>query len=140
MSFTSSTRERSQPVVPLASMVDVMFLMLTFFMTASAFREQERQINVSLPEAHESRSGGERTPIVITVKADGTIFMTGGTYTLETLAVKLRELHAQFPNESVVIRGDRDCPLGQVVRVMDTVYSANLTNVFLATTKLQSEL
>ena len=140
MSFTAPTRERQAPVIPLAGMIDVMFLLLVFFMTASAFRDQERQIDVSLPQAHEATGGGDRMQIMITVEADGTIHMTGGVYTFETLAVKLAELTKQFPDEFVVVRGDRDCPWGTIVRVIDVAHGAGLRNVRAATTKLQSEL
>jgi len=136
MSFTSPSRDRQPPVIPLASMIDVMFLLLVFFMTASAYREQDQQIDVSLPEATEAvESSG--TQIVITVKEDGTIFLTGGSYTFETLKGKLQQIYKDFPKESVVIRGDKDCALGHVVRVMDMVYAAGLRNVYLATTRKQ---
>ena len=140
MSFTSPTRDRQGPAIPLAGMIDVMFLLLVFFMTASVFRDQERQIDVSLPEAREATASGDRMQIMITVEANGTIHMTGGVYTFETLAAKLAELTKQFPNELVVVRGDRECPWGTIVRVIDVAHGAGLRNVRAATTKLQSEL
>ena len=139
MSFTAAARGRQAPVIPLAGMIDIMFLLLVFFMTASVFRDQERQIDVSLPQANEATSG-ERIQIMITVLADGTIHMTGGVYTFETLEAKLAELQAQFPDESVVIRGDRECQWGTIVRVIDIAHGVGLRNVSAATTKLQSEL
>ena len=139
MSFTAASRERQAPVIPLAGMIDIMFLLLVFFMTASVFRDQERQIDVSLPEAREATSG-ERIQIMITVKDDGTIYMTGGVYTFQTLEAKLAELQTRFPDEAVVIRGDRECSWGTIVRVIDIAHSVGLRNVSAATTKLQSEL
>lgn len=140
MSFTAPTRERLGPVIPLAGMIDVMFLLLVFFMTASAFRDQERQIDVSLPQAREATATGDRMQIMITVDAEGKIHMAGSVYDFKTLAVRLAEYTKQFPNESVVVRGDRDCPWGTIVRVIDIAHGAGLRNVSAATTKLQSEL
>lgn len=139
MSFTAPTRERPGPAMPMAGMIDIMFLLLVFFMSASAFRDRERQIDISLPEARES-AGGERIGIIITVEADGTIHMTGSVYSFDTLEAKLGELAKQFPNEPVVIRGDRKCPWGTVVRVIDIAHVVGLRNVSAATTKLASEL
>ncbi len=139
MSFVAASRERQVPAVPLAGMIDIMFLLLVFFMTASVFREQEQQIDVSLPEAHETRSG-DRTQIVITVKAEGTVYIAGASYTMDTLGPKLKQLADQFPHDTVVIRGDKECSLGDAVRVMDMVYAADLTNVYLATTRSHSEV
>lgn len=139
MSFVAATRDRQGPAVPLAGMIDIMFLLLVFFMTAAVFREQEHQIDVSLPEATESISG-DRSQIVVTVQADGTIYMTGAAYNMQTFGPKMKVLASQFPNDMVVIRGDKDCPLGHVVRVMDMVYAANMRNVYLATTRPKSEV
>lgn len=140
MSFTASNRERREPAVPLAGFIDILFLLLVFFMTASVFRQKEQQIDVSLPSANETTSAGDRTQIVITIKADGSLFMTGATYDLSGLREKLMELATQFPNEAVVIRGDRTASYGQVVQVLDAVKAAKLKHTFLATTKSGSEL
>ena len=51
MSFATQTRERSAPVLPLAGMVDVLFLLLIFFMTASVFRDAELAVEVALPDS-----------------------------------------------------------------------------------------
>lgn len=140
MGFASSTRERREPVVPLAGFIDILFLLLVFFMTASVFRQKEQQIDVSLPRAGETTSAGDRTQIVVTLKADGTIYLTGGTYNIQSLRAKLMELATQFPDEAVVIRGDKDVPYGAVVQVLDMVKAANLRHTYLATTKAGSEL
>jgi biopolymer transport protein ExbD len=134
MSFTAATRDRQAPVVPLAGMIDVMFLLLVFFMTASVFREQERQIDVSLPEASSAAESRPRQ-FEVTVKDDGTIWLYGDQYTSQTFPAKLRELKAALPNDAVVIRGDRNTPLEYVVSVMDMAYAADFRNVFLATTR-----
>jgi biopolymer transport protein ExbD len=139
MSFVAATRDRQGPAVPMAGMIDIMFLLLVFFMTAAVYREQEQQIDVSLPQATES-TGGDRSQIVVTIKADGTIFVAGAAYNMDTFGAKLKDVASQFPDEMVVIRGDKDCPLGLAVRVMDMIYAANLRNVYLATTKPQSEV
>ena len=140
MSFTAPTRDRVGPLLPLASMVDVLFLLLIFFMTASVFREQEKQIDVSLPGQETPSEGGSKTQIVITITADGVIHMGENTFDLGQLRATLTRLAQQFPNESVVIRGDRDSSLGLTVQVLDTARAAGLRNVFIATTKAASEL
>lgn len=141
MSFSAPIRERSNPVLPLAGMVDILFLTLIFFMTVSAFREQESMIDVSLPDTESARVGGYETRIVITIQPDGTIRMADGEYTLEELRMTLRSLALQFPHETVVIRGDRNSKLGLAVKVMDIAYhDAKLKNVFIATVKTPDDL
>ena len=140
MSFSSEIRERTKPAVPLAAMVDVMFLLLIFFMTASVYREKERQIDVSLPATETDTSTQGKAPIIITIAADGSIYIGEGQYTLSRLYDTLKDLAGQIENESVVIRGDRGSELGLTVQVLDLCRAAGITDVALATTKPASGL
>lgn len=140
MSFSDSSRNKVSPVFPLSSMIDILFLLLMFFLTASAFREKDRAIEVSLPPAESSQTAGSQTQIVITVSAQGRIFMGNKAYEPQALKQVLRQLALEFPNESVVIRADQNSQTGSAVRVLDLVYASGLRNVFLATTKTQDQL
>jgi biopolymer transport protein ExbD len=127
-------------VLPLAGMIDIIFLLLVFFMTVSAFRDEERQIDVSLPATQTSQPARAGSQIIITIKDSGALFIGDREYTFETLRQTLSRLAQQFPNEPVVIRGDKDSSLGLAVRVMDAVYASGLKNVYIATIKPTSEL
>lgn len=141
MAFCSPTRQRTGPVLPLASMIDVLFLLLIFFMTASVFREDERLINVSLPRQESTdTSSGWHTQLIITVTDQGQIHVGPTQYTIPTLRETLTRLVQQFPNEAVVIRGDQNSRLGLTVQIMDMAYEVGLQNVYLATTKKESDL
>ena len=141
MSFASPRRAPVLSVFPLASMIDIIFLVLVFFLTISSFREQERQIDVSLPATETAADASRsRTQVVITVMADGQIFLGDQLHSLESLKTTLAQLQRQFPDESVVIRGDRSSRLGLAVQVMDAAYASGLRNVFLATSKQASEI
>ena len=140
MSFASESRERSKPELPLSAMVDILFLLLVFFMTVSVFRENERQIDVSLPATDSAESASSKTQIIITITSDGGIFIGDRAYNFESLRTTLTRLAEQFPDESVVIRGDKTSQFGLAVRVLDTAYSCGLRNVNIATTKAQSDL
>jgi biopolymer transport protein ExbD len=135
MSFTAETRERTRPVLPLAAMVDMMFLLLIFFMTASLYREQERQIDVTLPGAETAEPGAHKAPIIITVNAEGVIFMGEQAYDLAKLRAALSQLAGQVPNESVLIRGDRQSQFGLVIQVLDMARAVGIQDVAVATTK-----
>lgn len=141
MSFSSPPRATDYGWRPPTTYVDVLFLILTFFITIAAYRDTDRQIDVSLQETQSAKSSvGPATQIVITVRPDGTIYMGERPHTLESLDKTLHELAEQFPDESVLIRGDQKAALGTVIKVMDLCYGAKLRNVFLATTRPRSEL
>ena len=129
MSFTASQRQRSGPVLPLAGMVDVLFLLLIFFMITSIFREFDKQIEVSLPATETGTTVESPMKVVITITKNDEIFIGDRQYDLDNLRQMLAKLAAAFPDESVVIRGDRGSRLGTAVNVMDIAYAANLNNV-----------
>lgn len=136
MSFTAPTRQRVQPVVPLASMVDILFLLLIFFLTTSVFRDQEQQLDVTLPATEAaSTPARQRTQITISVTRDDRVFLGDQPHTLDSLRATLAQLHRQFPNESVLIRGDAGSSLGISVQVMGIAYDVGMTNVRLGTVR-----
>jgi biopolymer transport protein ExbD len=140
MSFTTEIRQRSRPALPLAGMVDVLFLLLIFFMTASVFREQESTIPVDLTPAETAQADTSTgTHTVVTVKKDGTIYFGGGTVTLPTLRSKLTQLADQFPDEVVVIRGDRSSNFGLFIRILDLAKEAEVRDVRVAASKPESD-
>jgi biopolymer transport protein ExbD len=140
MSFSDPARFKVTPALPLTSLVDVLFLLLIFFLTASVFRDQDTQIGVSLPAAESSATPGSRTQIVITLTAEGRTFMGDKAYEPQALKQVLTQLASQYPDEAVVIRADQSSQTGSAVRVLDLVYASGLRNVYIATTKPASDL
>lgn len=140
MSFASESRPRTQPVLPLSAMVDMLFLLLVFFMTVSVFREQEKQIAISLPDTQTASAPQSKTPIIVTVTEKGDIYIGDRPYKLAQLQPIMAKLAEEFPNELLVVRGDKGCAFGLAVQVMDVARAAGLHNISIATSKLQSEL
>ena len=139
MSFATPDNKRSLPVLPLASMIDILFLLLTFFLTASAFRDIENRIDVSLPSTEATKvTPIARTQITISITAAQEIYLGEQRVDEASLRSILFDLARQFPDESVLIRGDRESTMGLCIKVMDTAYAAGLKNVYLATTKPKS--
>ncbi len=140
MSFSSESRARSSPALPLAAMVDINFLLIIFFMTTSALREQETALEVNLQRAQTGRSAASSVATSITLSAKGQIYLAGVEYTPTTLRAKLLEIARAFPDQPIVIRGDRDSSLGLTVEVLDLCRSVGLTNVGLAARKRAEDL
>lgn len=137
MSFAAETRERIRPVLPLAGMVDVLFLLLIFFMTTSVFREQEFQIEVAPPSISSDRGTSNQVAYTITIDAEGEIYIGDRRYDLASLKQTLEELHATSPGEKINVRGDQDVLYGRVVKVFDIAHQAGFTSVSYAVKKDQ---
>jgi biopolymer transport protein ExbD len=122
--------------VPLAPMLDIMFLLLIFFVTTSSFRAQEQQIDIQLPAAQAGKpTDPSATEIIVNIMADDSIRVGNSTYTPEALYKVMRQLVADYPDERVIIRGDRGSHTEALVRVMDVARSAGIQNIHIATVK-----
>src|SRR5690606_17479823 len=106
-------------VLPLAAMVDILFLLLTFFMTTSLAREQDLLLQVSPPAMSQGQAVGTSGVVNITVDDQDRIFIADREYDLATLRQTLEQLKIDFPNDRVVVRGDRNATHGRVSEVRE---------------------
>lgn len=115
-------------------MIDVIFLLLLFFMSTSVFAQIESEMEITLPQASES-TVMDRAPyeIIINVRADGTIVVNQRTLTLEELEAMLVKVADIFQGQSVIVRGDTDTPMGAAIDVLNVCAKADIHNVSFAT-------
>ena len=108
------------PGFQLTPMLDVVFLLLCFFVTTSVFSRRESEIDVQLPTA-DSGSLPESLPgeVVFNVDREGAVRVNGRTLSDEAIADMCRTLAKVWPGNPVVVRGDRDARYADVIRVVD---------------------
>lgn len=118
----------------LTSLIDVVFLLLIFFMVATTFLDPEREIDLDLPEAESSTLPDEAPDqIVINVFEDGRISLAGRTVDRDGLLQDLRNAARVNPGTPVTIRGDRLVAHQHIVSVMDACGVAGLSNLAVGT-------
>lgn len=120
--------------MPMADMnvtplVDVMLVLLIIFMVAAPMMMVG--VPVELPKTAAPRAAAPRPPVVLTVSADGRVFIAKEEIPATGLAARLTELHKADPEAPVYVRGDRTAPYGDVLRVMGRVTQAGITRVSL---------
>jgi biopolymer transport protein ExbD len=105
----------------LTPLIDVVFLLLIFFLVTSEFEEEERRLDIVLPSATSaSPMTSKPRELVIDITAEGEIFMRGQELTRKRLGERLQQAVANNPtNQTVVIRADEQVPFQPVVSVMD---------------------
>jgi biopolymer transport protein ExbD len=115
-------------------MVDILLVLLGFFMLTWSFSRQERELDVQMPSAGESkeqrRSVGE---VIINVKSDGSLVMNRRTMSAEELLSALSRVASLYPDQAVVLRGDQRVDYGTIVKTLDLCRRANIWNVAFAT-------
>jgi len=123
--------------IDLTSLIDVVFLLIIFFMVTTTFQARSG-ISVKLPEADSEMPAEECERVVISLREDGSIYFQGAETSMEELAEQLAA--AAHPNTLVVIRADERVTHGRVVSVMDAARNAGLTRLAIATVKKPSRL
>ena len=118
----------------LAPMIDIVFLLLIFFIVTWQFTRSETELNVSVPTAEEgSELNRPKGEIIINVLPDGTIRVEGLTVNLPQLHEKLSAIAKQYENQPVRIRGDGQVAYQRIVEVIDTCQKAGIWNISFAT-------
>lgn len=118
----------------LAPLIDVVFLLLIFFMVATSFLDPEKEMAIDLPAAH-SGAGPEEEPdeIVINVLKDGRLLVAGSEMDDAGLGAALERAARRSKETSVTIRGDRQVRHERIVQVMDACGVAGLTRLAVGT-------
>lgn len=124
-------RPRAQaPIFTFAPMVDIVLLLLIFFMTTTSFLKAERGLAVDLPSASQASSSKPAPEVILT--SDGKIrFGQRSNLTSEQLEQALKAVFAGVPS-AVSLRADREARHGRVVEVMDAIKRAGATRLSVA--------
>ncbi|MFO7774684.1 MAG: biopolymer transporter ExbD [Candidatus Hydrogenedentota bacterium] len=122
---------RRRPTINITSLIDVMFLLLIFFMVSATFRD-ERGLEVTLPEGGQAETNGAQ-PREIVVQEDGALFLDGEPVDDAELRGRLQALREEGPEVTVVLRADENAGWGRIVRVMDTVRAVGGARITAAT-------
>ena len=112
----------------LTPMIDVVFLLMIFFLVASKLDEDDRAIDVTLPQASAAKPLTTRPrEFIITIDRNGTIFTGSNPVTPEALIGLLRQAVADNPGrQRVTVRADENVAHKHVVTVMDACVQAGV--------------
>lgn len=118
------------PQLNLTPMIDVLFLLIIFFMVATTFGDLERNMELQVPEVAEAGdSVRPAKPLVINVFADGTLDLDGQPVTLAELTERLAEARNRLGQPTVVIRGDAQSAFQHVASALAACKSAGISDL-----------
>ncbi|MGD8574530.1 MAG: biopolymer transporter ExbD [Gammaproteobacteria bacterium] len=116
--------------IDMTPMLDIVFIMLIFFIVTTSF-VKETGVQVNKPEAETARQLAHGN-ILIGVTENGTIWMAKNQVELNDVRAKVEQMHAENPEGSAVIIADKKAPSGLVIKVMDQVQLAGVSNISIA--------
>ncbi len=121
--------------VNLTPLIDVVFLLLIFFMVTTTF-DRHAKLKVSLPEASTKSTQQQNEPLVLSIDAKGNYFINDRQVvnkTLETLKQAIQKTLGEDKDVAMVLRADANTPHQAVVRAMDAASQLGLTKLSIAT-------
>tara|TARA_R110002111_G_scaffold259308_1_gene329291 strand:- start:96477 stop:96890 length:414 start_codon:yes stop_codon:yes gene_type:complete len=122
-----------EPKLDLTPMIDIVFLLIIFFMVGTQFTEMERQYDIKLPTVTDAKPlTNLPDDIIVNVQQDGEISVNGEKKSLPELEQALELARQNFPGQSVVIRGDSTGPYQNVMNILEICHRAKIRSVSLA--------
>jgi biopolymer transport protein ExbD len=121
--------------VNLTPLIDVVFLLLIFFMVSTTF-DRHARLKVSLPESSAKASQQQVEPLVLSIDASGNYFINDRQVInkqLDTLKAALKKTVGDDLEIALVLRADANTPHQSVVRAMDAASQLGLTKLSIAT-------
>lgn len=127
----SSTQEAAEEAaIDLTPMLDVVFVMLFFFIVTSSFIK-ESGVEVNRPQA-DTASSQDKGNILIAVTADGQVWLDKQVVDVRSVRAHVERMRIEQPDGVVVVQADQDARTGLVVQVMDQARLAGVKDVALA--------
>ena len=115
----------------LTPLIDVVFLLLIFFMVSTAFVEFPRQLQINLPQSKISEQVNDLKSLEIEMTKDGLVFLNGKVVSFAMLEKKIEEAQTTHQKKALV-RADKALPYGNVVKVMGLLQAAQITDISIA--------
>lgn len=131
MRFKIRARRKGRVLINITSLIDVLFLLLIFFMVSSTFLEQPG-IKLELPEAKSSVLV-EQKEFTLFVNKNGTLFLNDSEISLKDLETRIREVLPGMKDVALILKADKDVNYGLVVEVIDAVKNSGLKKLIIGT-------
>ncbi|MCA9135475.1 MAG: biopolymer transporter ExbD [Planctomycetales bacterium] len=126
------------PTINLTPMIDVVFLLVIFFMVGAKYSQREGRIPVNVPGVDQPRAmvrGPDKW--IVEVTREGQIYLDGREVTVDGLRSELSRGQAEFPNLGVVVRGDGEGTLDTYARVLSVCSAAGVRELDVAVKALR---
>lgn len=129
-------KEDEPPGVNMTPIIDMVFLLLIFFLVATKFADIERDIHVKPPASVNARAITDiPSEIIINVNRDGRLVVAGQERSLEDIDRLLEMATRENDRQAVVVRGDKDVVLQRAVNVLDLCEKHGVNHTYLTTSQ-----
>jgi len=126
-------KKRRRVAINITSLIDVVLLLLIFFMVSTNFIEQPG-MKLDLPDS-ETASSSAGNDLEVIIQPDGDIFFNGNAITIEDLRAQFEKLAGESSDQSLLLKADKSVTHGTVMEVMDIARINGIQKIIIASTK-----
>lgn len=120
-------RQFAQQGIPIVPMLDILTILLIFFIVHTEFKRQVSVLKLDVPQTHHlAGTQGDRNSILLEVADDGTIAFNGKLVPAEQLVAAVRELMKQNPQARIQVSAAGGSSMARFVEVLDTLTAAGI--------------
>lgn len=115
------------PTIPLVSLIDILAILLIFFIATTTFKKRESLVNINLPQSSEMRAGGDpERRVALTLTKEETIHLGDQPVAIENLPAALRQFKTANPGQKLELKADQEVPIGLLVKIWDAASRAEV--------------
>ena len=126
MAMNLRPKRRPVPMIPIVSLIDIMVILLIFFVATTTFKKEKAQVKITLPES-KTLGGEAATPevrVAISIDEEQHVFLDGKPVELEELAAAITSMKEAQPGLKLELQADTTAALGNLVKVWDALREA----------------
>lgn len=123
----------------LAPMIDIVFLLLIFFIVTWSYARFETELDISLPSSAQAQDPNRLIgEIVVNVRKDGKMIIEGVEHSDEKLLKMLSDIVKAYKDQAVILRGDKDTSYESIMNVLNVCKEAGIWNISFATERTKT--
>lgn len=121
------TRKPAALGISIVPMLDILTILLIFFIVHTEFKRQVSVLDIALPQTHNiAGEKGDKNQILLEVADDGTLALDGNIITLDKLSAAVHEIRSTRPDAKVQVSAARGASMGRFIQIMDILTAAGL--------------
>ncbi len=119
------------PSITIVSLIDILAILLIFFIVTTTFRDKLPQLQINLPESKVATSAPQEAKkvILLQIKGPDEIMFDGKPVAAKDLATAIKDAQKNHPGCSITMQADKEAPFGTVVSVLDALQEAGIKNI-----------
>jgi biopolymer transport protein ExbD len=124
-----AVRKRRAPSIIIVSLVDILTILLIFFVVSTTFKKDQPEVQINLPESKTATSApAELDHALVSVNQDDEVKLDGNTIAVEELEAAVRNL-SPTQKSSLALQADKKASFGTIIKVMDALKLAGVKNL-----------